>query len=392
MKKIAIDLRVLESPTGKRGVGYFNRYLFKSLFAKPHPKFKFSLFTFPKSNLQTEFKIGPNDKFQKVPALYWPKRGLRRLDPLFSLFWSHALNTTRPDLLHIPFLFEVYYLFVPDNIKTVITLYDIIPVLFPNEYFQNKRAEDWYRMRLEQAKRASKIITISKSSKKDIERVLGIPSEKIVVIYGGVDESFRPINKQKASLILTQKYKIKSPYILTVSTHSFHKNILRIFQAFRGYITSAKNENLTLVVVCKLIAQEEKDWRKQLKDLGIENRVILTNFISDEDLPNFYSSAEVLLFPSLYEGFGLPVLEAFACRCPVITSNNSSLPEVGGGAVLYVNPLDSEDIRKTIAKLLNDRELRDDLIRKGFAQVKKFSWDKAAKQTLKVYEEVLSSL
>lgn len=391
MKKIAIDLRCIESPTGKRGVGYFNRHLFKSLLVESHPGFKFSLFTFPKSNLQREFKIGPNDKFRSVPALYWPKRGLRKLDPFFSLFWSRTLNTIRPDLLHIPFLFEVYYLFVPDNIKTVITIYDIIPILFQNEYFQNKRAKDWYRMRLEQAKKASKIITISKSSKKDIQKVLQVPSEKIVVIYGGVDEHFRPINKQKASLLLIQRYKIKRPYILAVSAHSFHKNNSRIFQAFREYITLAKNEDLTLVVVCKLITQEEKDWMKQLKDLGIENRVILTNFIPDEDLPIFYNLAEVLLFPSLYEGLGLPVLEAFACGCPVVTSNVSSLPEVGGDACLYVNPKSVQEIVQAMVEVLGNASLRVQMIKKGFAQVKKFSWTHAAQQTLRVYQDVLES-
>lgn len=389
MKKIAVDLRSIESPTGKRGVGYFNRQLFETLLSNPHPNFQFNLLTFPKSSLVNKFKIGPIDKFKSVTALYWPKKGLRKLDPFFSFVWSNALRQIKPDLIHIPFLFELYYLSVPTNIKSVVTLYDIIPLKFPKQYFQNEKAKDWYKQRLEQAKRASKIITISKSSKADIEKMLKIPSEKIAIIYGGVDKRFRKLDQEKAKEKFSQKYKIKNPYILTVSTHSFHKNTSRIFQAFKEYISSTKNFDLTLVVVCKLIPKEERDWREELRKLDIEKRVILTNFVSDEDLPAIYSGAEVFLFPSLYEGLGLPVLEAMACGTAVITANVSSMPEVGGDAPLYVDPQSVSSIRRSIAKVLNDSSFKEQMVKKGFNQVKKFSWEKTSSQTLQVYQEVL---
>lgn len=387
MRKIAIDLRSLETPTGKRGVGYFNRNIFSRLVKIPHPNLQLNLFTFPKSSLQKN-KIDSGDIFFSVPALFWPKRGLRRLDPFFALFWNNALKKIHPDLLHIPFLFDTYFLSVPDNIPTVITLYDIIPLLFPNQYFQNQKAKDWYIERLNQAKKAAKIITISKSSKRDIERYLKIPTEKITVIYGGVDEIFKPGNKQNALKLLSNKYKIRHPFILSVSTHSFHKNVSRIFQVFREV---AYDRNLTLVIICKLIPQEEKDWRQEIKNLGLEKKVILTNFVEDGDLPLFYQGAELLLFPSLYEGLGLPVLEAFACGCPVVTSNTSSLPEVGGEAAFYVEPQSTADIKRSITKILGDKILRESLIKEGFSQIKKFSWERGAKQTLKVYNEVLNS-
>lgn len=387
MNKIAIDLRFLETPTGKRGVGYFNKNIFKYLFAGPHPNFEFSLFTFPKSNLSKKFKVGQNDKFLSVPALFWPKRGLRRLDSFFSIFWQRALNRVKLDILHLPFIFDVYHLSIPDNIKTIITLYDIIPILFPKKYFQNKNAEEWYKQRLEEVRKVEKIITISKSSKNDLIKILKIPEEKVAVIYGGVDESFTVIGSQKVLQTL-KKYQIVPPFILTVSTHSFHKNISRIFQAFKEYISN--DDNLNLVVVGKLISKEEKDWKKELKKLGIEKRVVLTNFVADDDLAAIYNGAEVLLFPSLYEGLGLPVLEALSCGIPVITSKVSSLPEVGGDAVMYVNPEDVQDITKSLVEVLANDNLRSHMIKKGFAQVKKFSWEAAAKQTLKIYEEVAS--
>ncbi|MBI2596997.1 glycosyltransferase family 4 protein [Candidatus Daviesbacteria bacterium] len=385
MKKIAVDLRPLESPTGKRGVGYFNRHLFKALLEKPHPDFKFNLFTFPNSRLQNGFKVGPDDKFQSVPALYWPKKGLRRFDPLFSLIWSRTINTLKPDLLHIPFLFDVYYLAVLDNIRVVVTLYDTIPLTFPKEYFQNEKAKLWYMERLTQAKKAAKIITISKSSKKDIERLLEIPPEKIKVIYGGIDQKFKVMEILKIRETL-RKYKIKTPYILTVSTHSFHKNIERIFQAFKKYMIEEKNAQLILVVVCRLISGEKRDWVKQLKELGIEKRVILTNFVEDDDLPAIYNGAKLFLFPSLYEGLGLPILEAQACGCPVITSNISSMPEVAGKGAILVDPYSTKDIIRGVREV---REIREELIKKGFENVKRFSWEKCARETLEVYREIL---
>lgn len=388
MKTIAVDLRSLESPTAKRGVGYFNKHLFENLLSKAHPNFKFNLLTFPKSKIPSKFKVDPQDEFKSVPGLYWPKRGLRRLDPFFSFVWSNALRQIKPDLLHIPFLFDIYYLSIPEDIKSVVTLYDVIPLKFPSQYFQNEKAKDWYRQRLKQAKRASKIITISKSSKKDIENFLKIPSGKIEVVYGGVDMRFKPMDKQKV-LNITQKYKIKKPFILTVSTHSFHKNVSRIFEAFKEYLNAIKNSGLTLVVVCKLIPKEERDWKDELKKLGIEKRVILTNFVTDENLPAIYSGAEVFLFPSLYEGLGLPVLEAMACGSAVITSNVSSMPEVGGDAPLYVDPQSVGSISRAMAKVLNDSRLRQQMIKKGFNQVKKFTWEKTSSQTLQIYREVL---
>lgn len=383
MKKIAVDLRCLESPTGKRGIGYFTRSLFEHLLLHYHPDFSFNLVTFPASKLSKMLTIEPKDKFVTIPAAYWPKKGLRRLDPFFAIFWSRFLKRNKPDLLHITSLFEVYYLDIPDNIPTIVTLYDIIPLLFPKYYFQNEKAKNWYLKRLESVKHASKIITISNSSKKDLVKLLNIPPQKIEVIYGGVDEKFKLLGKEQIDPVL-KKYGIKGKYVLTVSTHSFHKNTEKMFKII-------KNLDLNLVVVCSLKGFEERDWRNQIKKNGVEGKVILTNFVNDEDLPAIFNGAEIFLFPSLYEGLGLPVLEAFACGIPVITSSTSSLPEVGGDAVLYVDHQDEEDITKSIKQLLSDRKLRKDLIRKGFVQVKKFSWEKAARQTLKVYEEVLSS-
>ncbi len=386
MKKIAVDLRSLETPTGKRGVGYYNRHTFEKLLKITHLGMDFSLFTFPKSNLSREFKIAQEDRFSVVPALYWPKRGLRRLDLLFSVFWKNTLNSLKPDLLHLPFVFDVYHLSIPEDIKTIITIYDVIPLIFPKQYFRNKKAEDWYRHRFIEVKKAVKIITISESSKKDIIKFLGIPANKIKVIYGGVDEKFRVISRGGIKDVL-KKYRIKMPYILTVSTHSFHKNINRIFQAFR----ELNSDDLNLAVVCKLTFDEEKDWRDQLEKLGIQNKVILTNFVSDQELVSLYNGAEVFLFPSLYEGLGLPVLEAFACGVPVITSKVSSLPEVGGDAPVYVDPENLDEIKKALIKVIGNEKIKSEMIRKGFAQVKKFSWEKTAEETLDLYKDVLQS-
>ena len=146
---------------------------------------------------------------------------------------------------------------------------------------------------------------------------------------------------------------------------------------------------MKLVVVCKLESQEKRHWQKRIKQLGMEEKIIFTNFVPDKDIPVFYSGAEVLLFPSIYEGFGLPVAEAMACGCPVITSNTSSLPEVGGKAAVYVNPLSIESIVKGLEKVLEDKNLQKKMIKEGLKQSRKFNWEKSAEQTIKIYQDLV---
>lgn len=389
MKKVAVDFRIMDTLSGERGVGYYSFHQFQALENLGHPDLEFIYYTFFRGRHYKQLRLSQTSKFWQVLSLYNLPYGIRRLDPLFKRFWQEALKKSQPDLLHITHLFETLYLDVPTHIPSVITFYDLIPYFNLEKYFTNEKARNWYKARLDQLNKADKIIAISQSVKNDLIKYLSFDEDKIKVIYGGFDFRFKVLDKQMAKSLLIQKYNLKNNFILSQPAFSVHKNVERIFLSFQQLIKETAN-NLDLVLVCKLLPEEEKIWNDKLQELGIKQRVILTNFVPDEDMPMFYTSAEVLLFPSLYEGFGLPILEAMACGCPVVTSNTSSMPEAGGEAAVYINPESVDDITQNLEKVLSDKKLRQEIIQKGFQQIKKFSWENCAKQTLEVYEEVLA--
>ncbi len=232
-------------------------------------------------------------------------------------------------------------------------------------------------------RKAKQIFTISKSSKDDIIKEYGIPGYKIAVTHPGIRKEIS--NKKQAISMdnLKSKYKIKGDYILFVGTLQPRKNIIRLVEAF-----SKIKSDVKLVIVGK------KGWLyeeilESPKKFDIEDRVKFLDFVPDEDLPLFYKNALCFVLPSLYEGFGLPVLEAMQYGCPVITSNISSLPEVGGDAALYIDPLNVNDIKKNLELIIQNSELRQKLIKKGYEQVKKFSWEKTARETLSALEGLM---
>jgi glycosyltransferase involved in cell wall biosynthesis len=263
--------------------------------------------------------------------------------------------------------------------RNVISILDVSYLKFP-ELFTKK---DLFMLRYwgkYSVGRAQKIITISESSKNDIIKAYKVPAQKVKVVYPGIKkiEAGKTLNMEE----LNSKFGINGKYILFVGTLQPRKNIVRLIQAF-----SKLETDVNLVIVGKKGWQYE-DILKAPEKYNVKERVNFVHNASDEDLPPLYKNAEFFVLPSLYEGFGLPVLEAMSYGTPVITSSVSSLPEAGGDAALYVDPESVEDISSKMKKLLNDEGLRKDLIKKGHEQVKKFSWEKAAKETLSVLESV----
>jgi glycosyltransferase involved in cell wall biosynthesis len=238
-------------------------------------------------------------------------------------------------------------------------------------------------------KKAKRVITISESSKSDIIEEYHVKSGKVAVVYPGI----KPITTLTPHVYpmqeLTYTYKISKNFLLYVGTLQPRKNIARLIEAFSHVLKDEKiaNSDLELVIVGKkgwlyeeILAAPEK--------FEIKDRVKFLDFVPDSDLKEMYRQAACFILPSLYEGFGLPVLEAMQYGCPVITSNVSSLPEAGGDAALYVNPEDVEDIAKKIKKVISDSDFRKDMITKGKKQVEKFSWKDSAEKTLAILEEV----
>jgi len=281
------------------------------------------------------------------------------------------------DVIHLPNQnFARYALFGKNPF--IVTVHDLIRFCFS---FTKETISERILLKLDirYIKQASHIIADSQNTRKDLIRYLKITDDRITVIYPGVDHSiFKPYNVKL----------LDKPYILYVGSERPRKNLDRLFEAF----AKLKKEFPELKLVKAGVSGRSEKYRentmRKLASLGITEDVIFIDRVSELELAYYYSSAQLLAYPSLYEGFGLPPLEAMACGCPVVTSNTSSLPEVVGEAGIMVHPYDTDSLTQAMREVLTNSKLRDDMVRKGLEQSKKFSWEKAAKQTLEVYNKV----
>ena len=233
-------------------------------------------------------------------------------------------------------------------------------------------------------KKAAHIIAVSHHTKSDLIEQLKIPGDKITVIYNGVDQDvFKPRHTMPHFL-----GQVETQYVLYVGSERPRKNLGRLFEAFALLKRDFPGLKLVKVGVPGRSERFRSKTMKELKRLGLIGEVIFPGYASDLDLARYYSAAALLAFPSLYEGFGLPPLEAMACGCPVVTSNTSSLPEVVGDAGVMVDPYDTAALARAIKQVLTDSELRNNLVAKGRERARRFSWQKTAQLTGRVYEKI----
>ena len=242
-----------------------------------------------------------------------------------------------------------------------------------------------WNLKIKGLKKAQKIISISKKTKEDLIKYFNIKPSKIKVIHLGIDEKFKPIiNLQKLNSFATKNNLPRSnKYILYVGSSVKRKNVDKIIMAFNK-LKRVGHKNLKLLLITSL----SDEIKKLIAKYKLNEEIYIRSNVEDWELVYFYNIASVFVFPSLYEGFGFPPLEAMACGCPVICSNISSLPEVVGNATLMINPNNIDDLVQAIITVLNNDDIRKTLIKKGFDQVKKFSWEKTAQEVLKVYEKI----
>ncbi len=243
----------------------------------------------------------------------------------------------------------------PTKAKRVTTYHDLVPILYP-EWSTPKIVEVHKRRLRLVEKEIDLVIAVSEATKRDLMKVSKIPSEKIVVIYEGVGENFK-VQSAKDIAAFRKKYQLPADFVLAMGGIGERKNLKRLKVACQELPLVVTHEDLT---------------------------------VSDQELPLLYASARLLAYPSLYEGFGLPVLEAQACGLPVVTSDISSLPEVGGMAAAYINPTSIKDMQKTIRKVFYDESLRKEMIKEGYQNVKKFHWDNTVSKTIEVYKNLLT--
>jgi len=275
------------------------------------------------------------------------------------------------------------------NFKKIITIHDLIPYIHPEWFPMSKKTLFFpvFKTILKQTiRRVDKIITNSLYSGRDIKQAF-FCQEKVVSIYNGVESSFQPINQPLLLAKIKDKYNLSIPFILYVGRQDPSKNIVGLIKTL-GQLRK-KIPEISLVILGKKDERYFAPYLLLAEKFGLSDKIFFTGIIPDAELPLMYSLSSVFVFPSLYEGFGLPPLEAMACGCPVVCSNTSSLPEVVGDAGIMVDPNNVDELANAIHRVLMDSHLRKKMIEKGLERTKMFSWKKMAEETLKVYEEVL---
>ena len=294
------------------------------------------------------------------------------------------------DIVHYPY-FEPFFLTLPIQkaFSTVVTVHDLTPLVFPKQFPAGFRGNIRWQIQRFSLSRTSAIITDSHSSKQDIMKYVGLSDDEIHVVYLAASPNFRSLKDKALMERIRVKYKLPKKFILYVGDATWNKNLPRLLAA-------TKKIDLPLVMVGKALLEvdfdKENPWNQDLlltQRLAEENKeVIRLGFVPTEDLVVVYNAATVFTMPSLYEGFGLPVLEAMSTGLPVVTTKAGSLAEVAGGAAYFVDPNDIESIANGIGEVFYSKALQASLAAKSLQQGKKFSWKRTAMETIKVYETV----
>jgi len=304
-----------------------------------------------------------------------------------TLIWDQVLlplNIAREkiDVLLTPYFKAPFFL--PS--KMVLIINDLIPLFFPEEHRLFKRI--YFRFMCGMAaRRATRIIAISANSRDDIVKFLKLPADKIMVVHLGVEERFRSSDIRIEEI--RRKYTLPQKFILYVGNLSPHKNV-------QGLIKSYASLPLNLREQYKLVLGGPRSDKyfsyieKLAREMELTRDVVFTSFIEEKDLPAVYHMSSLFAFPSLYEGFGLPPLEAMVCGCPVVSSNTSSMPEVLGDAALFFNPYNVEEMSFAIRQMLEDENLRNRFRQKGLERAKLFTFEKMTNRILEVFKSVIS--
>lgn len=351
----------------KTGVEWYSYHLIEE-FKKIDSENQYFLYT--NEPLRGALGICPRN-FQEC-VLKWP---IPRSWTIGRLSWEMKFGKNIPDVLFVP----AHTLPLLNPKRSVVTIHDIGFEHFPEAYHWADKL--YHKLTIQIIKRAAtKIIAVSHFTKEDIVKTYKIPQEKIVVVLNGYDEDKYKVLPESKN-VLKEKYQIDSSYILFVGRLELKKNIPRLVEAFGRFKLKYPEDKHKLVLVgtkgLTFPLVEE-----QIKKFNLENEIVFPGWVGSDDLPIFHNNADLFVFPSLFEGFGIPVLEAMACGCPVICSNTTSLPEVTGEAALMFDPLKIEEIVARMEQVLFNPEVSDSLRIKGLERVKQFSWKKCAEETL----------
>lgn len=351
--------------------------------------------------MRIAFDISPLETGHKVRGIGFYTRNLAlELEKIINeTSWSldevnlkTAPKSSRYDLVHYPY-FDLFFISLPffQVTKTVVTIHDIIPLLYPQFYPPGIKGKIKFHLQKFLLKSVAAVITDTQASKRDIVKYLGYPPDKIYPIYLGTAKRFAKIDSPKKYDQLRKKYDLPKRFVLYVGDVNPNKNLLRLADACQLI-------KATLVIVGKQAVVEDFDkkhpemkmWAEFLTKYQSNPTIKRLGYIKDDELIGLYNSASVYCQPSLAEGFGLSVLEAMACGCPVVCAQTPALEEIAGDAALFADPSNSHDLAAKLADVLDDSKIRTTLIAKGFKNIQRFSWQKCARETLDVYQKVLN--
>jgi glycosyltransferase involved in cell wall biosynthesis len=377
--RIGVDITSAVTQGG--GIGRYTRELIYALVRadKTTDYHLFSAKQPPTLPVPDPIPSGDNISYHQAPL---SERWLYRLWYRLKLPLPVQLMTGQLDLFHSP---DFVLPPVRNDIPTIVTVHDLSFVHYPKtftpalvNYLNN--VVPW------SVERATHILADSQATKDDLMNIWGVTAEKVTVLYSGVSGRFRPVTNNKQLSAVRQKYDIgDAPYLVSVSTLQPRKNFQMLIRAFKP-VAAEQPHNLIIAggkgwLYEEMLAEVEKQ--------GLEGRVKFIGFVADGDLPALYSEASLMVFPSLYEGFGLPLLEAMACGVPVLSSNSSCLPEVAGEAAVLLPPTDQDAWSQSMNDLLSNSSQRARMVAAGFLQARKFTWKKAAVQLQAIYQSLV---
>jgi glycosyltransferase involved in cell wall biosynthesis len=300
------------------------------------------------------------------------------------------LREQRCDVFHMPSLAWLPPYFPP--CPYVVTVHDVLDYMYRASNHRGFRGTISFYSTRHVLRNASRILAVSNFTRQDVSRLFEIPASRIEVIYNAIDERFLQGHAtSEERQFIAERYQVNYPFILYAGKISPHKNLIRIIEAFSSLKSELSKEDkfadLKLIIIGDEVSRHP-DLRRTVIRSGVQNDVRFLGFVPIDVLRIFYDTAKVFVFPSLYEGFGLPPLEAMAHGTPVVTSNTSSLPEVVRDAAVLVNPENVFDIRKALYRVLVDQPLREKLKERGYAQVKRFSWEESVARMIDVYRSI----
>jgi glycosyltransferase involved in cell wall biosynthesis len=366
--KVAIDARKLHD----FGIGTYIRNLLRHI-ARMDSTTEYVLLC-QEPDLGVSAHLGPNFRTVLEPS---PNYSIRE-----QIHVPWVLMRERPDVFHAP-----HYVLPPAvRCRSVVTIHDTIHLTFP-QYLPNKLAYAYARGSMWAAVRHShRILTVSEASKRDILRFFPMPPEKVVVVHNAIDERFSREPRAEDVERVRERFQLQQRFVLYVGNIKPHKNLERLIEAFHA-LRRGELDDLKLLIIGDQISKYAA-LRRAVHRLKLHKHVRFLGYLPDDTLAILYRLASVFVFPSLYEGFGLPPLEAMASGAPVVTSNCSSLPEVTGDAAVLVDPYDVSAIEDGMRRVLTDQTLANEMRRRGLLRAREFSWERSVAKTWEVYQEV----